>query len=218
LLERRGDGWREVAGLPATFDGHAVHVDDEGVGWVVGGRLLDGSMGGGMLWRVGPEDLGVGAISTLDVGDGGDAGDVVEDVDRPEVVSCAALGAPAELELGTRDSAGCFARYEDGAEATIINGPQGGSHVEVSLRFLGTDPRIELSLSLGVDGVTVARFEAVDFPTELDLEGGRMTTDLPVIFAGADASLWVGKSATLLASLVASGRRVETRRDLVLVR
>lgn len=218
LLERRGDGWRKVAGLPTTFDGHAVHIDNDGVGWVAGGRLLDGSMSAGMLWRVGPGSVDPGDVSTLDVSGEVDSVDSVGEVDIGEVESCATLGLPAGLELGTRDMRGCFARYEEGAEATIINGPQGGSHVEVSLRFAGIDNRIDLSLSLVVEGTTIARFEAVDFPTEVDPDGARLTTDLPVIFAGADASAWVGKTAVLEASMIAAGQRHEAQRSLVLIR
>lgn len=199
LLERRGESWREVPGLGPMFDGHAVAFEGD-VAWVAGGRLLDGSLRGGELWRVGPAGVGASSVTTLDVVEVGD--EVTGDT---EVVtpSCEPLAGAAELELGTRDHMGCFAGYGAGDEATIINGPQGGSHVEVALRFPGQESRVDLSLALSVDGTTVARFEADDFPTEVDTfdRSARITTDLPVIFAGADASAWVGREATLTAEV-----------------
>lgn len=199
LLERRGESWREVKGLGPMFDGHAVAFEGE-VAWVVGGRLLDGSLRGGELWRVGPPGARTSSVTTLDVVDASD--DVSGDV---EVVAptCGELASVARLELGTRDHMGCFAGYGEGDEATIINGPQGGSHVEVALRFPGHASRVDLSLALSVDGTTVARFEADDFPCEVDTfdRSARITTDLPVIFAGADASAWVGREATLTAEV-----------------
>ncbi len=224
LLERTGDTWREVPGLDPTFDGHAVFIDSDGVGWVAGGRLLDGTLRGGALWRIGPNAAEASTVSTLDVAlaDNGEP-DMTEDDTTdagPDVHTCDPQAPATALELGTRDFDGCFERYLDGAEATIINGPQGGSHVEVSLRFAGADPRIDLSLALIVDGTTVARFEADGFPTEVDVDDRdtRITTDLPVIFAGADASAWVGRTATLEATMVASGQSQSAIVPLTLVR
>ena len=226
LLERTGDTWREVPGLEPTFDGHAVFVDEVGVGWVAGGRLLDGTLRGGALWRIGPGAAESSSVSTLDVatpdGDTTDAdtSDTPESDTGPDAETCAPQAPATTLELGTRDFSGCFAPYLDGSEATIINGPQGGSHVEVSLRFAGADPRIDLSLALIVDGTTVARFEADGFPTEVDADDRdtRITTDLPVIFAGADASAWVGRAATLEATMSASGQSQRAQVLLTLVR
>lgn len=199
LLERRGDAWHEVPGLGAMFDGHAVTFEGE-VAWVVGGRLLDGTLRGGELWRVGPKGTAMGSVVDPDAMD---AADLDTEDTGPEVVMpvCPELSAATGLELGTRDHAGCFSRYGAGDDATIINGPQGGSHVEVALRFPGPAARVDLSLALSVDGTTIARFEAEDFPTEVDAfdRSARLTTDLPVIFAGADASAWVGREATLSA-------------------
>lgn len=211
LLERRGDSWREVPGLGPMFDGHAVAFEGD-LAWVVGGRLLDGSLRGGELWRVGPPGAPASSVSTLD------ALDLVEDT-SPEVVTptCPGLARAVGLELGARDHAGCFAGYREGDDGVIINGPQGGSHVEVALRFAGAAARVDLALSLSVDGTTIARFEADDFPTEVDTfdRSARITTDLPVIFAGADASAWVGREATLVAVVAGAG---EARVSLVLRR
>lgn len=224
LLERIGDGWRVIPGLDPGFDAHAVHVDRSGVAWVVGGRLLDGSLRGGALWRVGPGQGSPLGTSTLDALDGADSssGDASDATPTPH--ACATLAAASSLELGQRDHAGCFTAYADGDPALAINGPQGGSHVEVALRFPGQAARVDLSLSLVVDAVTVARFEASGFPTEVDAfdRQARITTDLPVIFAGADPSAWIGREATLEATLVESGgpapRTLTARVRLLLAR
>lgn len=216
LLERRGDSWREVPGLGPMFDGHAVAFDGD-VAWVVGGRLLDGSLRGGELWRVGPPGASASSVTSLDAVDAVDA-EVVDDTSSEVVThACSALGDAVGLELGSRDHAGCFEPYSAGDLGVIINGPQGGSHVEVALRVAGRAARVDLALSLSVDGTTVARFEADDFPTEVDAfdRSARLTTDLPVIFAGADASQWVGREATLVATVAGAG---EARVTLVLGR
>jgi len=217
LLERArgGDTWVERAGLEAGFDALDVAVDAAGDVWIVGGRAFDNSLVDGALWRVGR-----GAEPTIEL-DAGDA-DAGADDDAPEVEACPPLGDAEALELGERVS-GCWVAYVDGGVARVVNGPQGGSHVELAVRYPGdalAATRVHLVASLVVDGVTAARFELAGLPTEVDgaASGTRITAEVPVIFAGADPSPWLGREATLRVLVDDGSRSLSAERRLTIVR
>ncbi|MCC6622286.1 MAG: hypothetical protein IT385_13570 [Deltaproteobacteria bacterium] len=228
VFERVGDGWRRVDGVDWEFDAHAVWVDARGVAWVAGGRLLDGSLTEGALWRVGPEPAPALAARDLTV-DASDASpeevaaDVAPEVDAPR---CPALAPALALELGERDSRGCFTAFVDGGQARVVNGPQGGSHVELAVRFptdgAAAEPvgRIGLEATLVVGGTSVARFETRELPAEPDVDSSAtlVTTDVPLIFAGADPSPWLGRSARLTCGIEAAGRTFEATVEVTLAR
>lgn len=215
VFEREGDAWRSIDGVDAGFDAHAVYVDASGTAWIAGGRLLDGSLRGGALWRLGPDPHALLTPTELDVaGDVEVTGDVAPGDVAPEVSErCTGLAPATTLELGERDARGCFQAFVAGGAVRVVNGPQGGSHVELAVRFPATsaNPRIRIEATLVVEDSVVARFSTRDLPAELDLVSTetRVTTDVPIIFASADPTPWLGRTARLTC-LVEAGDAILT--------
>ncbi|MFO0745308.1 MAG: hypothetical protein U1F43_06460 [Myxococcota bacterium] len=224
VLERDGDAWRALDGVDPGFDAHAVVIDEADVAWVVGGHLIDASLGGGQLWRIGPraDPAAPYAVHDLDVvaADDGDA--IGDTAPAPDAASaCPPLAEASGLELGQREL-GCFEAYRDGGEVVVVNGPQGGSHVELAVRLPDSPAaaHVHLRASLVVAGTSIARFEVADLATERDpgAPATRMSTDVPVIFAGADPSPWVGATATLAVELEVGEAHLERALTVVIRR
>ena len=70
-------------------------------------------------------------------------------------------GATPRLELGTGVTT--FVDIADGADVELVNGPQGGWHVDVTMRIYDVDPQ---ELLMRIEGYDVATGESIGIPIE----------------------------------------------------
>lgn len=213
-------GWSTDEAAPQGKDWSSAFVDAEGQLWLAGGNLLsaaaldDGavlcfgtSCGGVPSDGVGdvtgsPRDAGGSETLSGDVHGGGDF-----------VLTIGALIEDA------------FVPIETGAQIEIVQGSQGGIHLEVAARIavptLGS-PFVALWATTDIGeaqagSVTVARFPMAS-------AGGAFESGLvPIFFKANQASAYVGEPATPTAARVcvtielASGHRGSDCRDVMLV-
>ncbi len=71
------------------------------------------------------------------------------------------LGGAPRVEIGTGVTS--FVAVDDGANVELVNGPQGGWHVDVTLRLYQVDPQ---ELTMRIEGYDVASGASVGIPIE----------------------------------------------------
>jgi hypothetical protein len=130
--------------------------------------------------------------------------EVVETVDTDVAESDAAAevddaegdtGPLDSLEIGWTDySDNSFHLYENGDRVGIQHGPQGGIHLEITVRFPCETDAIELAtdfdLRLDVNRLEVARFVYMGYPVPVVGPGICRSYALPVVFDHEDASIY----------------------------
>jgi len=216
VLRRTGGVWTPEPALPLLADWHATWIDARGDVWIAGGNLLSAAaFDAGALLRLGPErvDLPAGPVPALDPVAPADPDPT--DVAAPDALADAApaddLGpvdtaAPAPpLTLGALDAGGAFTAFTDGQSVEIVQGPQGGIHLELALRFPApgdADPIVvTLHAETHLDGAVVGTLDSPDYPAPRVAADLGQTYVLPVIFVTNDASPYVGATVSLTASL-----------------
>lgn len=87
-------------------------------------------------------------------------------------VSSDLAGAEPRLEIGTGVTS--FVDIDDGAEVELVNGPQGGWHVDVTLRLYDVDPQ---ELTMRIEGYDVATDASIGIPIERVLTERRVQAE-----------------------------------------
>jgi hypothetical protein len=71
------------------------------------------------------------------------------------------LGGEPRVEIGTGVTS--FIAIDDGADVELVNGPQGGWHVDVTLRLFQVDPQ---ELTMRIEGYDVTSGDSIGIPIE----------------------------------------------------
>ena len=79
------------------------------------------------------------------------------------------LGGPPRVEIGTGVTE--FVEVADGADVELVNGPQGGWHVDVAMRLYSVDPQ---ELTMRIEGYDAATDMAIGVPIERTLTERRV--------------------------------------------
>ena len=113
--------------------------------------------------------------------DGGDVVDLHRDGGRGDVD----LGEEPRVEIGTGTTS--FVDISDGDDVELVKGPQGGWHIDVTLRFYYVNPQ---GLDMRIEGHEVSSTDAIGVPIQ------RVLTERRVLREG-DHWLRVGERLVL---------------------
>ncbi len=116
-----------------------------------------------------------------------------------------------DVVIGTYDPAAgyAFGPLDDGQDAEIVQGPQGGIHLSVALEadladLLGQSQNplfVDITATVDVDGDEVAVLDIEHFAVSEIAWATYRTSTLPVVFDEHLAAPYVGKAATLTAEI-----------------
>lgn len=170
-----------------------------------------------------PSDLCLDVMGGMDAPS--DAGDVTLDApDGRDSAEAADVEPPRpDLIIAQVSEDGSLLPLEDGAAVEIVQGPQGGIHIEVALDIYLTaveppatiKPAIECELT--DRGEILALVKVSKYPMVLREEGTYRTELMPVIFVEHLATHYVGLEPRLVCRVVAADYTLSAVVNLVLV-
>ncbi len=149
------------------------------------------------------DDVDTGPEPDTDTSDDNDVPDTVED-DTFEPVDTSL--PPVDMVVGQFDAAGVvFTEFVSGQEIEIIQGPQGGVHIEIALDYGfpggATSLPTEVNLFTEIDGQAVGDFVSLAYPTPMVGVERYRTFPIPLIFYTDLADPYVGANAVLNLSM-----------------
>lgn len=220
VRERRNGAWYDLP-YPSTIrDWRSVRVSRQGDILVAGGHLLTQAEGGGTVLRYGPDrgdDMPapwqvVDAVSAdapiYDVEDdeGPDVQDIGPDADTADHQQTQQGDFLVQIAAAVGGGGDTFSPFNPGAPLEIVQGFQGGIHLEIRVRVVvvgATAPagRIfgDLSAKTFAGGAGVGAISVKDYPLEKvpGLADTFESPPIPVFFFTSQAAPYTGLTASL---------------------
>lgn len=136
-------------------------------------------------------------------------------------------GGPLPLELGRLGPDDALVPWSAGAETEVVQGPQGGIHVEAAVRFeaagLGDAAFVALTGSVALSGVPVATLQVDRYAVLRGADGAYTTQVLPIIFFDSQSTTYLGDppaptpATVCVTASLADGREGTVCREVTLV-
>jgi hypothetical protein len=161
------------------------------------------------------------------------AADATDAADGPEAAGPEGLGpgdghgGPVPVDLGRLGPSGALVPWAPGAEVEVVQGPQGGIHVEAVVRLeaagLPDAAFVALAGSVSLAGPPVATLNVDRYTVLLGADGGYTTQVLPIIFFDSLSTTYLGDppratpATVCMTAALSDGREGSACRDVTLV-
>jgi len=238
VARRRADApWEMVEGPDLSRDWHGVLIDQQGDEWLAGGSLLSAqALNRGALVRFGPDraaaaapppppprapsvdadadgHLDASAADVSDVTEVVDSAEVLDSEPGPDAVDDVDTESSLTLTLGTA-SLGEFAPLPDGTDLEIVQGPQGGIHIEVAVELTiaadsplasGSEIIATISGDMAIEGAVVGSTTLSNYLMPAVAPGVFGSGVMFLIFEQDIAAPYAGKAAQVSLTVALDG-------------